>query len=237
MSKKDVIMAIDTANEICSVALLSRDEILFEKHNNEGRNHSALIAPYVRDLIIRVQQSNLELVAVAVNGGPGSYTGLRIGASFAKGFCYAQQLPLINISGLLGMAYAYKKAHPIDQKEMICSMIDAGRMEVYYSLYDANLNLLTEPSAQIITEQSFAPYKENFHIHYIGTGVEKCKQILSHHPSTFMPMSTTASNMVNISFEMYDNKQFEDLAYWTPNYIKPYHAVVSKNKVLAQHLK
>lgn len=236
----EAILAIDTATEVCSVALLSREAILYEKVNQEGLNHAALIMGFCRETLDFAQDQKLHLVAIAVNGGPGSYTGLRIGASFAKGLCFGKHLPLIALSGLCAMASGYHK-HLLEQKAelpqskaLLCPMIDARRMEVYCALYDFDGNEVAAPQAEIITQESFSQYSQDRKIYFFGNGALKCREALQSPKAHFEAFPSLARHLQELAFEAYDQERFADVAYWVPNYIKPYMALKSKNKVLSR---
>lgn len=237
--EEPIILAIDTATEICSVALFSRERVLFAKESEKGRNHAALIAPFVREALTFAKVNNLKIVAVAVNGGPGSYTGLRIGASFAKGFCFARTLPLIAISGLQGMARAFrdelltKNASPEEEHNtLFCPMIDAGRMEVYCALYDFDGQEILKPEARIVDANSFAKETKGRKVYYFGNGASKCQPVLASPQAELSDYPLIASLLHRSVFEAFDKSSFQDTAYWVPDYIKTYTAVKAKNKVL-----
>lgn len=236
---KDVILAIDTATEVCSVALLARDSIPFERINEEGRSHAALITGFAREALQFSEEQALNLVAVAVNGGPGSYTGLRIGASFAKGLCFGKRLPLIAISGLRALASGYSRAllaKGVETPEslvLLCPMIDARRMEVYCALYDSSGKEILAPHAEVVTKESFSSYYHEREVYFFGNGAMKCQEELSHPSTHFEAFPSLARNLQEEAFGAYDGKEFADVAYWVPDYIKPYKALKSKNKVLS----
>lgn len=239
---KEVILAIDTATEICSVALFARDEILFEKINEEGRNHAALIGGYCREALEFVAHHNLSLIAIAINGGPGSYTGLRIGASFAKGLCFGRHLPLIAISGLSALASGYKREvlgedvakSAISSQPLLCPMIDARRMEVYCALYELDGAEVLAPCSEIVTAESFCQEIAQRDIYFFGNGAMKCETTLSKSSTHFANFPSVARNLQEVAFKALDKKDFADVAYWTPDYVKPYKAVKSINKVLSR---
>lgn len=235
MQQHQAILAIDTATSICSVSIFACNQVVFEKINEHGRNHAALITGYARQAIEYIKQQNLQLVAIAVNEGPGSYTGLRIGASFAKGLAFGYQIPLIAISGLKALANAFSAILTNENKgnALICPMIDARRMEVYTALYTAYGDEAIAPHAQVIDESSFSELPLEKEIYFIGDGALKCaSSIKLSNKVHFQNMPSYARNMLFLATEAFDQNNFVDVAYWQPDYIKTYNAIKSTNKVL-----
>lgn len=239
-SPKNAILAIDTATQVCSVALLLRDEVVFERQSTAGRNHAALIATYCHEAQTFASAENLSLVAVAVSDGPGSYTGLRIGASFAKGFCFGHQLPLIAIPGLRALFSGFrsylleKKIEEEYSQVLLCPMLDARRMEVYCALYQLDGMEVVAPSAKIITEESFQAELEGKKAYLFGDGAMKCRSVFNSPQMEIVPFDSLARYFREDAFNTYDHRRFCDVAYWAPNYLKPYQVIKSKNKVLSQ---
>jgi len=234
-----VILNIETSTEVCSVSLAKNGELLYEKENNQGMNHSALLTIFIDEIFEENKLSIKDIDAVAVSKGPGSYTGLRIGVSVAKGLCYALEKPLIAINTLDAMAdYVAGNIHDfinsdIDNNVLLCPMIDARRMEVYTALYNQNGENVKPVDAEIINEQSFSEYFEKHKILFFGNGAEKCKNYLSHPNALFTgPLKTSARFMQNMTESSYNKKEFEDLAYFEPFYLKNFVATIPKNKIL-----
>ncbi len=235
MAKKKIetILAIDTATEICSVALLGREETIYTKESDKGRNHAALISGYVCHALDVADEKNCQIVALAINAGPGSYTGLRIGSSFAKGFCFARQIPMIAINGLEILAHAYKKYHSsLGENTILCPMIDARRMEVYYAVFDSQLREISSPGAMIVSKDTLASIANNNHLICFGNGALKCQNEAPNNEVSFEDMPSVAHLMQASAFNAFDKKVFVDTAYWEPDYIKDYKAIRSVNKVI-----
>lgn len=234
------ILNIETSTEVCSVNVSENGKMLFEKESLEGLNHSELLTVFIEELF---KANNLELKsidAVAVAKGPGSYTGLRIGVSVAKGLCYALDKPLISISTLdaMGIFTSQNPGHfgikPNGNENLLfCPMIDARRMEVYTSLYNLKGEQLEAVSAKIIDENSFSEKLEESKIAFFGNGADKCKKALTHSNALFDgPLKTSARFMVSITEEKFNKKEFENVAYFEPFYLKNFIATVPKNKII-----
>ena len=234
-----LILNIETATEVCSVALAKDGRLLFEKESTEGLNHSELLTVFIEELLQANEVFVETLDAVAVSKGPGSYTGLRIGVSVAKGLCYALNKPLIAVSALDAMgkytALNLEKFIPgsFPENVLLCPMIDAQRMEVYASLYDSKRKQLEPITAQIIDENSFSSYLKQFKILFFGNGAAKCRDKLTHPNALFEgPVKASARFMLRLAQEKYNNKEFEDVAYFEPFYLKDFIATIPKNKII-----
>lgn len=230
--RPEAILAIDTSTNVCSLALLSREGIIAERVDRKGNEHAALIARFADDLKAEASQKGYTLVAVAVSGGPGSYTGLRIGASFAKGYCFASGVPLIAISTLASLAWGAIADGLIPQEALIVPMIDAGRMEVYSAIYSPEGTQLVAPHAEIIQPESYADIPLETPIFLIGNGAAKCAESLTDARFHIVPTEALASHLRLPAWQALDEGRTSDVAYWAPDYIKPYNAVIAKNKVL-----
>ncbi len=224
------ILHIDTTTEICSVALSHRGECLFEISDNEGMNHARLLSPFIDKALNHAREKGIKLNAVAVSSGPGSYTGLRIGVSTAKGLCYGYDIPLIAVPTLEILATAaIKKLNVSDQNATLHPMIDARRMEVYTSTYNSSLKRSVEVSAEIVTEDSFAKSLSAGPCYFIGNGADKCKKVLTH-PNALFPegIELHAKYMIAAAEEKYNEQDFEDIAYFEPFYLKEFMATIPK---------
>jgi tRNA threonylcarbamoyladenosine biosynthesis protein TsaB len=234
------ILNIETATEVCSVNLARNGEILVEKESMEGLNHSQLLTVYIDEIFKENNFVPTKLDAVAVSKGPGSYTGLRIGVSVAKGLCYSLGIPLIAVGTLetLGKYAAQNKEQfiqPIENAEnaLFCPMIDARRMEVYTALFNARGEKVEPVSAKIIDENSFLEYLSQHPVLFFGNGAEKCKPALTHYNAVFSgPLKASARFMIKLTEEKYNNNDFEDVAYFEPFYLKNFIATVPKNKMI-----
>ncbi len=234
-----VILNIETSTEVCSVSLGKDGKLLFEKESVEGLNHSELLTVFIEELFSANNFNIKSIDAVAVSKGPGSYTGLRIGVSVAKGLCYALEKPLISVGSLDAMASFLAENIGIFTKEknnettLICPMIDARRMEVYTALYNSFGEQVKPVIAQIIDEHSFANELKNHKILFSGNGAAKCEKHITSPNALFNgPFKTSARFMLFLSEKKYNKKEFEDVAYFEPFYLKDFVATVPKNKVL-----
>ncbi len=219
-----LILLIDTSTRICSAALGSDGNVLAIRETNEHNAHSSSLGLFIEELIRAEQISMNDLQTVAVSRGPGSYTGLRIGVSTAKALCYAMDIPLIAIDTLKILAYGMRENHKGVENVLFCPMIDARRMEVYDALYDKKLNLVREIRAEIITQKSFSDLLNSKRIVFGGDGSEKCKKLFADQKNALFPSDITLSSsyMAFLAEEKYRKKDFEDVAYFEPYYLKDF---------------
>lgn len=226
------ILHIETSTPVCSVALSLDGGILYEKISYEGPSHAALVGVYVQEALDVLRAEGLQLSAVAVSSGPGSYTGLRIGVSVAKGLCFGFGIPLISIPTLKLMALeAVKRNGGVDS--LYCAMLDARRMEVYAAIFDKNLNEVRAVSADIIDANSYSAYLEKEKVCFFGNGSDKCKTVLTLPNAEFIyGVVPQAANMLALAEEKYGKGDFENVAYYEPFYLKEFQATKAKNKVL-----
>lgn len=231
-----VILCIETATRVCSVALGKDGKLISIRETNDDNSHSSLLTGFIQQIIGEVGIKLSEIDAVAVSKGPGSFTGLRIGVSTAKGLCYALDKPLISINTLqsmaLGMALSYK---PENKKNVLfCPMIDARRMEVYMAVYDENNSEILAPCAEIITAETFGDYVKNNALVLAGDGAEKCRETLSGiEEILFQKIELpSARHMVTLTENIFLHKQFENLAAFEPYYLKDFIAGIPHVKGL-----
>ena len=218
-----LILHIETATELCSVALSRGINNMKVKEDFEGRNHATLLTPFIEQLLSENDIAVNQLDAVAVSSGPGSYTGLRIGLSTAKGLCYGGDIPLIAVSTLQAMSLGFARQHDLPDSALLCPMIDARRMEVYTALYDKNGKPLENISAEIITGQSFASWLETYRIFFFGNGAGKCRSTITHPHAMFSESFThSARYMIQPALQAFHQNQFEDTAYFEPFYLKDF---------------
>ena len=234
-----LILNIETSTEVCSVTLALNGQLLFKKESTEGLNHSKVLTVFIDELFKENNLKTESIDAVAVSKGPGSYTGLRIGVSVAKGLCYGLNIPLISINSLevLGIYAAQNLSEyelPNDGIPVLfCPLIDARRMEVYTALYNLQGEELRPVSAEIIDEHFLSELLENHKILFFGNGAEKCKNIIKHKNAFFEgPMLTSAQFMQSISERKFNNGEFENVAYFEPFYLKNFVATIPRNKIL-----
>lgn len=229
------ILNIETSSKFCSVALTRDGNIEFHIEDTEGMNHAKALGPYVEQCMAELKRKELKLDAVAVSLGPGSYTGLRIGLSMAKGLCFALDVPLIGISTLKTLAVkAMFKHFDFTGEELLAPMIDARRMEVYTAIYDFALNEVMPPQPLIVDSDSYSEWLKKGKVAFMGNATEKCKDVIKGEnviwAGNYEPF---AIDMLALSEKAFREGDFIDTAYSVPEYLKEYEAVVGKNKVLS----
>jgi tRNA threonylcarbamoyladenosine biosynthesis protein TsaB len=232
------ILLIETATETCSVALSSSGSLLAFRESSGGYNHSEKLTIYIEEVLSQAGIDSAQLDAVCVSQGPGSYTGLRIGVSAAKGICYALGIPLIAISTLDSMASNMTKSlkdHnlPVGKPFLLCPMLDARRMEVYTAIYNAEGERISEIEAKIIDENSFDDLTSENQLVVFGNGADKCIPFLSRPGIHFIKdIEASARFMSDLAYKRYQGKTFVDVAYFEPFYLKDFIATIPKNKIL-----
>ena len=227
-----LILSLETSTTVCSAALAHDGKLIAERVSYEGKSHATLLTVFVEQILAETGIEASMLDAVAVSQGPGSYTGLRIGVSTAKGICYATGAKLIAIDTLKSMAImAAKNASP--RPDLFCPMIDARRMEVYTAIYDSNLNRTSDTRALIIDSNSFFEELKDNTIAFFGDGAAKCQSVITSPNARFIDnICPLAANMVTLAEEAYAAADFKDVAYFDPFYLKDFVATMAKNKVL-----
>ena len=229
------ILTIETATPIGSVALFSGDILLGTIQIRKAQSHAKLITPMIKNLLQDLGLKPNDLDAVAVAKGPGSYTGLRVGVSTAKGLCMAIDKPLLSISSLEGLACQVEElAQSLDA--WICPMIDARRMEVYCAIYDSQIKNKEEIHAKIIEEDAFEEILSKQKVIFVGDGVAKTTDVFSRHENAILLPSvlSSADGMGKAIYQKYQNEDFEDLVTFEPFYLKEFRAIKAKNQVLEQ---
>ncbi len=213
------ILCIETATTNCSVTLsVDGSVIAFREDNSKKYSHAERLHVYISEIMKEAKEKGVKLDAVAVSKGPGSYTGLRIGVSTAKGLCFAWDLPLIAIPTLQTLALKSS-----NRSEYIVSMLDARRMEVYSAVYDSNSEEIRETRAEILQEDSFTKYLEKGKVNFIGNGVEKFMEICDHSNASFEKDELPSSKqMAALAEKFFQQSQFEDVAYFEPYYLKDF---------------
>ncbi len=226
-----IILHIETATQCCSVAIAQDGLLLYHKEINEQNVHAGLITLFIDEVIANSVKDYAKIDALAISRGPGSYTGLRIGVSTAKGLCYALDKPLIAIDTLQAMAHGFKAKYKINgNKTLLCPMVDARRMEVYCALYDYNGDLVLPTEAKIMDEHSFANELSQHPIYFFGDGAAKCSNALSAQSNAIIVdgFINSAADMCAIAYHKFMAKKFEDVAYFEPLYLKEF-MVLQKN--------
>ena len=222
-----LILLTDTSTAVLSVALARDGKVVQERVCTEPRQQAALTAPLLQEVLQAEGITVKDCDAICVSAGPGSYTGLRVGVSTAKGLAFGAGLPLIAIGTLDILAAAGAAEHP----HRIVPMIDARRMEVYTAVYDAEGQRLTPVSAQIISGESFAEELAQGEVLFIGDGALKCREVITHPNARFREAHPMAAQMAPLAEQAYKEGKFENLAYFEPFYLKDFVATVSKKQL------
>lgn len=226
------ILNIETSTTVCSVSISENGTCKCFRENFNGNNHSELIGVFVQEVLAEAGLKPQDLDAVALSIGPGSYTGLRIGTSFAKGLCYGTDIPLITIPTLKIIAQNAKEKYNIEDDALLCPMIDARRMEVYCCVYDSKLNEVHATEPQIIDENSFADVLKDKKVYFFGNGAAKCKQYITSENAIFLDeVYPLATSMIALSEEAFLRNDFADVAYFEPFYLKAAHVTLPKNQL------
>jgi tRNA threonylcarbamoyladenosine biosynthesis protein TsaB len=235
-----LILNVETATNVCSVALAHDGELKCIRESIEDKAHSVLLSVFINEILKETNLSAVQLDAIAVSKGPGSYTGLRIGVSVAKGLCFGSNKSLISVNTLGAMAYGMINHHIQNEKNqshfedtLYCPMIDARRMEVYTAIFDHNNNLIEDTRALIIDSSSFKDYLAEKRLVFFGSGAQKIKNVINNKNAIFIDnYNTSARNMIKLSEEAFRKKEFENVAYFEPFYLKDFIATVPKKKHL-----
>ena len=230
---KEYILNIETSTNVCSASITSGPDNLVSRESIEGPSHSSLLTVFVGEIMEEAALDYASLSAVSVSMGPGSYTGLRIGVSAAKGICYAAGLPLIAINTLDLMTEMALSSGYIENGGLLCPMIDARRLEVYTALFNAEGKQLTDVRAEIITEETFREFDSNEKLWLFGNGAGKCMNIINYPNIMFIPeIYPSASKMGRLSYRAFTEGKFESIAYFNPFYLKDFIATTPRNKIL-----
>lgn len=227
------ILHIETSTTVCSVAVSEDGQNIFVKEDFQGPSHATLLGGFIDEALSLIDSHAIPLDAVAVSCGPGSYTGLRIGVSMAKGICYGRDVPLIGIPTLEVLAVPVLLYHELPDDALICPMIDARRMEVYAAIYDRALNVVRKTSADIIDENSYLDYLNEHPIYFFGNGAAKCREKITHPNAHFIDeIHPLAKMMFPLAEKAMANEKFEDVAYFEPFYLKEFIATVPKKTII-----
>jgi tRNA threonylcarbamoyladenosine biosynthesis protein TsaB len=220
---------------VCSVAVSQDGICLFNKEDHSGPNHSITLGVFVDEALAMVDSQGIMLDAVSVSGGPGSYTGLRIGVSMAKGICYGRDIPLIAIPTTAVMCVPVLFREDIDENALLCPMIDARRNEVYATVYDRALNVIKPTHAEVVTEESYKELLDKQPVYFFGGGAEKCSKIINHPNARFLSEHShaLAKSMMPLAEKAWFEERFEDIAYFEPFYLKNF--VATKPKELLKN--
>ncbi len=223
---KNYLLHLETATKVCSVALSLDGKLRqLQEIEEEGYAHGEKLTLLIEDALKAENIDIQQIAAVSISSGPGSYTGLRIGVSTAKGLCYALGIPLISIDSLLAIQQVAKEIYP---NQAVASLIDARRMEVFASIYDKDRELLKSISADIIDENSYLEFEPFI---ACGDGAEKLREVWSHRKTTIdSNIKSSAKGQVELGYQKYLNSEFEDVAYFEPFYLKDFVMLVKAKK-------
>lgn len=216
-----IILLIETSGEVCSVAVAQDGEVVAVCESEGGREHARLVANYAQEAMKQAGITPADLDAVAVSAGPGSYTGLRIGVSFAKGLCYSLGVKLIAVRSTESLARLV-----VNPAGLLCPLVDARRMEVYTEIFDTNYNVVLPVGALVVDENTIL--REYHNLTIFGSGAEKCCPFLP--DATFVEITASSRGLARVAQQKYDSSQWEDVAYYEPLYLKDFVATTSKNR-------
>lgn len=224
------ILNIETSTNVCSVALSQDGVCLYEDVNMEGPSHAQVLAGYVKNAVSFADSHAIPIDAIAISKGPGSYTGLRIGVSEAKGVAYGRDAKLLSVPTLKLLTVPILLGHEeLPEDALLCPMIDARRMEVYCALYDRALNEVVQTQARVIDSDSFKEYLDKQPIYFMGNGADKCVETIQHPNAHFIKnIVPRAKNMIPLAEMAMAKEQIEDVAYFEPFYLKEFVATKSK---------
>ena len=224
------ILNIETSTGVCSVALTMDGNVIDRREDYQGRNHASLLSGYIEDMLGAAKKHELKLDAIAVSMGPGSYTGLRIGLSEAKGLAYALNIPLIGVDTLQAMTVAVMFSDFFDENVLFAPMIDARRMEVYTAVHNFALENVMAPQPLILDENSYREQLDRGPVIFFGDGSEKARPLLEKHPNAnfITEIHPLAANMMALAERSFHRGEFLDLAYSVPNYLKDFQAIKPK---------
>ena len=226
------ILHIETATDVCSTTLSENGTSLFSKICTEGPSHATNLPVFIEETLAFAREHSKLPDAIAVSAGPGSYTGLRIGISTAKGLCYGLDAKLIAIDTLQLIAQN-ALSHVKESDALICPLIDARRIEVYTTIFDTNLAVVKPIEAKIIDETAFLDLLDKHIIYFCGNGAEKCKAMITHTNARFLSdIHPLANHMIHLAEQAYETHKFEDVAYFEPFYLKEFQATVAKKSII-----
>lgn len=224
------ILNIETSTDVCSVAISDNGQVVFNKEDHSGPNHAVKLGVYVDEALSFIDAHGISLEAVAVSCGPGSYTGLRIGVSMAKGICYGRDVKLISIPTLELMAVPVLLGeHPAEEDALIVPMLDARRMEVYAKVMDRALKEVRPIQADVVDAETYKEYLDRGTVYFFGNGAEKCMEVINHPNARLVKgIEPLAKNMAPLAEKRFVEGKFEDVAYFVPFYLKDFVAKMPK---------
>lgn len=223
------ILNIETSTTICSVAASQDGQTIFVKEDLNGPSHAVSLGVFVDEALSFIDSYGIPLDAVAVSCGPGSYTGLRIGVSMAKGVCYGRNVPLIGIPTLEVLCVPVLLRHELPEDALLCPMLDARRMEVYAAMYDRALNVVRPISADIVDESSYLEQLNERPVYFFGNGAAKCREKITHPNAHFIDdIHPLAKMMLPLAEKAIAKEEYKDVAYFEPFYLKEFVASLPK---------
>lgn len=224
------ILSIETSTDVCSVAVSQDGTCIFEKEDSSGPNHAVKLGVFVDEALSFIDSHLIPLDAVAVSCGPGSYTGLRIGVSMAKGICYGRSVKLLSVPTLHLLCVPVLLREQIQEENaLLCPMLDARRMEVYAQLFDRALNEVRPIQADVVDADTYKSYLDERPVYFFGNGAEKCIEVINHPNAHLIKnVEPLAKNMFPLVEKRMMNEQFEDVAYFVPFYLKDFVAKTPK---------
>ena len=224
------ILSIETSTDVCSVAVSQDGTCIFEKEDSSGPNHAVKLGVFVDEALSFIDSHLIPLDAVAVSCGPGSYTGLRIGVSMAKGICYGRSVKLLSVPTLHLLCVPVLLREQIQEENaLLCPMLDARRMEVYAQLFDRALNEIRPIQADVVDADTYKSYLDERPVYFFGNGAEKCIEVINHPNAHLIKnVEPLAKYMFPLAEKRMMNEQFEDVAYFVPFYLKDFVAKTPK---------
>lgn len=234
-----MVICLETATNLCSVALCNSAGVISLRESSDSKSHASALTVFIEEILNEAGVKTRDLEAVAVSKGPGSYTGLRIGVSVAKGIAYASSIPLIGIDTTLsmfwGIAGSKKENMATNIKSLFCPMLDARRMEVYYAIYDNMGNTVKEIAAEVISEDSFNDIPESIKIMLFGDGASKCRDIIRRQNIYYNDdFRISAAHMYTPAIQAFKARRFENVAYFEPFYLKDFITSKPRKNVLGK---
>ena len=223
------ILHIETSTDVCSVAVSEDGQVIFDQEDNSGPNHAERLGTMVDEALSFTDNHAIPFDAVAVSCGPGSYTGLRIGVSMAKGVCYGRNLKLIAVPTLELLCVPILLREIPEEDALLCPMLDARRMEVYAGIYNRGLKPIRPIQADIVDKDTYKAYLDEHPVYFFGNGAKKCQDAISHPNAHFIEnINPIAKWMQPLAEKRFLNEQFEDVAYFVPFYLKDFVAKLPK---------
>ena len=227
------ILHIETSTEVCSVAISEDGQSIFSQEDFQGQQHAVKLGVFVDEALSFADSHAIPVDAVAVSCGPGSYTGLRIGVSMAKGICYGRNIPLIGLPTLEVLSVPVLLYEDLPEDALICPMIDARRMEVYAAVYDRALKPLREIAADIVDETYCSELLDKHPVYFFGNGSTKCRDKITHPNAHFLDdIRPLAKMMFPLAEKAMATQDFKDVAYFEPFYLKEFVAIKAKSKII-----